>query len=194
MNFVRVAVTLLAVAFLAGCGKVTYTAPIHSNNMKNYSVTIDKPFEDVWKSLIQYSASTFFAIDNYEKDSGLITLDFGSSNPSHYVTGGHFTVSAPGASFDGDYVQFFEMYRGGKLDGRMNIVVLPEGDDKTTVTVNARYIFKIPPKQQVPGQTWTFDSGSCSTVFVPMPAAGTPPTRTICPTYKAEQAIMDALK
>ena len=38
-----------------------------------------------------------------------------------------------------------------------------------------------------------FDTGNCATVNVSNPAMGTDSERTICPTYKAEKAILNAI-
>jgi len=58
---------------LIGCVP-TYQAPIILDYNQAGTIKINKGFDEVWTSLIEYSASSFFAIDNFEKDSGLMTL------------------------------------------------------------------------------------------------------------------------
>jgi predicted small lipoprotein YifL len=195
MSVLRVLLLILIVSLLGACGvKGTYSPPRHDNNHNKYTVTLNRPYDEVWKSLIQYSASEFFAIDNYEKDSGLITLDFGASSPSEFITGGDWTFTAPNFNFAGDYVEFMEKYRNASLNGRMNIVVIPIDDSTTRVSVNARYIFTVPSNQYSPGDTFSFDTGACKTKTISNAASGTVPSRTLCPTYKAEEAILKALR
>jgi len=67
--------------------KAIYNPPLQEYSKTNYAKTINKSYNKVWESLINYSASTFFGIENFEKESGLLTLSFGSSNPSDYITG-----------------------------------------------------------------------------------------------------------
>ena len=185
---------------LSSCMTASYTKPTHNNSNEKYSITVQKDFDTVWKQLIQYSASTFFAIDNYEKESGLITLSFGALKPSDFITGGHWKASSPKIKFDGDYVDYISLYANGTLTGKMNIVVTEVSKNKSTIKVNARYIFTLPAQMSqytvVPGTTWIFDTGNCNTSVVSNSgtASGTSKARTICPTYKAENAVINALK
>lgn len=193
--------TIIAISLaltLSSCMTANYTKPTHKDTKEQYAITIQKDFDTVWKQLIQYSASTFFAIDNYEKDSGLITLSFGASQPSEFITGGHWKASSQAINFDGDYVDYMTIYNNATLSGKMNIVVTEISNNESSVKVNARYIFSTPTKRSqytvVPGTTWSFDTGNCNTSAVSNPSSGTGKTRTICPTYKAERAIINAIK
>ena len=145
--------------------------------------------------MIQYSASTFFSIDNFEKESGLLTLTFGSSNPSQFITGGHWEATAINEHFSGDYVDFIDKYYKAELLGKINIVVTSIDETKTKVTVNVKYVFiaTVYIGNKPDSDTYSFTSGNCATIAVKKPISGTPPTRTICPTYKAENAILKAI-
>ena len=180
-------VVVLLSIILVGCtvGTATYVQPIVTSSTEQYSMVISDEFDNVWMKLIEYAGSTFFTIDNYEKDSGLVTLSFGAANPSEFITGGHWKTSI--SNFDGDYVDYLTLYYNGKLTGRMNIVVLKISEEETRVNVNARYIFS---SQH---DTWAFNTGSYDTIMVTNPAAGTEPQRTLCPTHKAEEAVLNAL-
>jgi len=198
MKIIKTIALIALILTLSSCMTANYTKPNHKDTKDNYSVTVHNDFDAVWKQLIQYSASTFFAIDNYEKDSGLITLSFGSSNPSDFITGGHWKASSPTINFDGDYVDYMAIHNNGSLSGKMNIVVTEISKNESAVKVNARYIFTTPTQRTqyavVPGTTWSFDTGNCNTSVVSNPSSGTGNTRTICPTYKAENAIINAVK
>jgi len=187
-----VAVFVSSVVLLTGCVSADYAPPTASNDTSNYTKIVKRSYDDVWDSLIQYSAGTFFAIDNFEKDSGLITLDFGSGEPERFITGGHWKFSNGTINFDGEYVEFLSRRHGGKLNGKMNIVVTKIDAETSKITVNARYIFSA-GSQQGGYNTWTFDSGSCDVVSVTNAVPGTGSSRTICATYKAEKAILSAM-
>jgi len=197
MKFLSGMTVLVVSAFLMGCAttSATYDRPTHKDDSSNYVLTLNKDFETVWKELVSYSASNFFKIDNYEKDSGLITLSFGASNPSEFVTGGkwHYNQNVPlnpgnNYSFDGEYVDFL-MENGGTFTGRMNLVVQGNSGNNTTIKINARYVVMSDSRD-----TWVFNTGNCSVINVQNPSRGTGRTREICPTYKAEKAIINAMK
>jgi len=80
----------------------------------------------------------------------------------------------------------------------MNIVVKKISENSSQVIINARYVyssdFTDTNGRSINNDTWVFNTGECKEVFVSNPTKGTPPSRTICPTYKAENAILNALK
>lgn len=172
---------------LAGCA-ATYRPPTTNLDKSAYSKTVDMPFDQTWQKLIEYAAGTFFAIESYEKESGLMTLSFSSSQPSQFIDGGYWKFSNLTASFDGNYVDYLAQYHGGKLEGKMNIVLIRASDAQTRVTVNARYVYSCPPN------TWAFDSGGSATISVVGKTAGTADTRTLVPTHFAEQSVLKALE
>lgn len=181
--------------------KAVYKPPVQETSLNKYSKIINKTYDEVWNSLITYSASTFFGIENFEKESGLLTLSFGASNPQDYVTGGYWKTDIVYGfnelHFEGDYVEYVSLYQNGSLSGKMNIVVKRINDNSTQVIVNARYIFSsnvIDLNGRNYSNTWSFSTGDCKEVAVTNAVIGTPPTRTICPTYKAENAILSALE
>lgn len=184
-------ISLISFFIVWSCASATYIAPKSNNDIKNFSRVINKSYDDTWKALIDYSASTFFSIDNYEKASGLLTLSFGASNPSEFITGGHWEASSITDNFSGDYVDYLVKYFNGTLNGKMNIVVLEIDSMHTKVRVNARYIFSANVLGTI--NTWSFDSGNCGTIDVSTPTRGTQPERTICPTYKAENDVLKAI-
>jgi len=194
---------LLLSIILVGCisSKSIYKPPLRDNSLNKYSKIFNKTFDETWDALINYSASTFFGIDNFEKQSGLLTLSFGASNPQDYITGGHWKTDVVyGVNelhFEGDYVEYLAKYMNGNLVGKMNIVVKKVDDTHTKVTVNARYVFTtdyVDANGRHLGDTWSFNTGGCSEIAVSNASKGTQPTRTICPTYKAENAILSALE
>ena len=86
-------------------------------------------------------------------------LNFGAGNPSDFITGGYFKAKSMGESFDGEYVDFCVQSLNGKLEGKMNIVVMAVSENQTKVTVNARYVFTT-HRPDVGSNTWVFNSGN----------------------------------
>jgi hypothetical protein len=176
----------LAVLVLGGC-TASYAPPVQTEfDPSINSRVVNRSFDETWQTLIEYAASNFFGLDNYEKESGLLTLSFGSSNPSQFVDGGSWKSQSP--RFEGNYVDYLAMHLGGRLDGKMNIVVVPVDEENTRVTVNARYLFTA-----TGGNSWVFDSGGSATVAPSNQAMGTASSRTLVPTHYAEQMILSAL-
>ena len=95
---------------------------------KNYDVTLNKNFNTVWNKVIDYSSRSFFGIDNFEKDSGLITLSY-SGDPTGYVNCGKFDYDGfisngtQVKDYFGTFQEFAKMYYNASLNGRMNILV-----------------------------------------------------------------------
>ena len=189
------AIIFILVLITSGCVSVSYFPPEQTNNTDNYIRIINKSYDETWHELIQYSAGTFFSIDNFEKESGLLTLSFGASKPSIFITGGQFEATAGSKHFAGDYVDHLTQHGTATLNGKMNIVLSRITDNKTEVMVNARYVFiaTIGNMNHSYSNTWSFDTGNCCTINVAGSTRGSSSQRTICPTYQAELAIIDAL-
>jgi len=162
----------------------TVTQPDLNNLDKLENVQIvNLPFEQVWTSLIEYSASTFFAIKNFEKDSGLITLQFGSDNPSTYIDCGY--LEQQGTQNNGPTIEVLQKWGTSVLDGSMNIFVKEISPNRTQITINSRYIFThVDPTVR---WVWSFDSGGYDSV-----RHGTI-VLTCMPTHVAEQKILDGV-
>lgn len=196
IDFTKAAsVAIGAALVLSGCATGTYTPPgsLTGDDAK-HEVIVNKSFDATWTSLIDYASSTFFAIDNFEKASGLITLSFGSSEPGRFIDCGQMVAQAGAQKFNGPYATYMSTHLGATLTGKMNLVVRQLEPNKTLVRANARYVFVSPPQGGIPGNSWTFESGGQATVPVTVPMAGTIPTRTCRPTYAAEKAILDAVR
>jgi len=173
--------------------KATYTKPAEANSPE-YDRTVDASFDKTWNALIDYASSNFFSIDNYEKDSGLMTLSFGAGNPETYIDCGRWDAEWTNPqnyqrqSFHGSYIRYIQQAVTTTFTGKMNITVREVTPEKTRVRVNARYILA-----SAEGNTWSFDSGSSSTVSVNNPTQGISAYRTCRPTYAAEKAILSAI-
>ena len=185
----RLIIFLSVIPFILSCAAQYTPPPQRSNN--NFSTVIHQNYDLVWAAVIDHLSSAFFAIDNFEKNSGLVTVSFGASNPEEFVDCGQWKRG----QFEGPYVQFVRQAYQASLSGKMNISVRRIAEDETEVRVNARYILTVPPGDiGTSADMWVFDSGSYSTIPVTNPALGTSTDRTCRPTYKAETSILEAVK
>lgn len=145
------------------CSVARRAPPLHRPRPSppQYERVVNKSFDDTWTSLIDYTSQALFGIDRFEKASGLMTLNFGSSEPARFIDCGQMKAQAAAQSIDMPYAKYLNERFGAKLDGKMNLVVRSVDPKRTLVRVNARYIFIAPAQTQpqTPAQTWTFDSG-----------------------------------
>ena len=85
-----------------------YVPPnIDDTNFKN-SVITNKNFEETWTSVIDFVDDSFFKIKNLEKDSGLLTLSFGSKEVENFIDCGDFLniLFFTGEEFKGSYIEY----------------------------------------------------------------------------------------
>lgn len=155
----RIAVLfLLGVVLISGCATVDckeeYIEPASVLFKKN-SVIINKPKAEVWKQLIPGLGSTFFVINNIDKESGLINISY-KGDPERLLDCGdikkEFKNIRGTQKFDFPAAKDFQRYltvRNGytfnverkmDLEGRMNIIVQELTPQSTKVTVNAKYV------------------------------------------------------
>ena len=177
---------VIFIALLLSCVKnpTYHYAPPYpiSYNIDDNSLTINKDFNTVWTALMEYATSTLFAIKAFEKDSGLLTLQFGAGDPSMFVDCGYL------GSGGRPYLTLLQTSGVGdaNLDGSMNIFVKPSSTNMTQIKINARYVLLI--KDGGYQQTFAFDTGGydkkqISTILI-----------TCQPTHKAEQTILEGIK
>ena len=180
---------ILATLILTSCAiaPTSYTPPSSASvDASKYTVILNKPFSEAWAALISHAASSFFAIDQFEKDSGLMTLSFGSSDPAQFIDCGYWSVQN---GYSGNYASYVARTFDATLSGKMNILVNVIDEQTSQVRVNARYIFSVPPN------VWSFDTGGSDSENVGTQAAyGTGSSiRTCKPTYEAENSILEAM-
>ena len=140
---------------LSGCaGKFEYKKPQTPNSVKN-TITINKTKDEVWKKIIPQLGSSFFVINNIDKESGFINISY-SGDPEKYIDCGSinsFVQNARGKRnynfpASSKYQEYETMINGAyakyqrsmKLDGRINVVMQSIDEKDTLVSVNAKYI------------------------------------------------------
>ncbi|MEX0729504.1 MAG: hypothetical protein WED00_00930 [Aquisalimonadaceae bacterium] len=141
---------------LAGCaGQVIYYPPSERQAITN-SITVDSPMRQVWQDIIPGLGSSFFVVNNLDKDSGFINVSY-SGSPEKYIDCGRIESHVKNARGERNYdfpaaaaYREYETFVGGQnllfirrnmeLDGRINIVLQEVNGGRTLVTVNSRYI------------------------------------------------------
>ena len=150
-QFIYLTFILVTISSFYSCATLHINVSKPASSTQNFLI-VDENFEETWKAVVEYSSRSFFAIKTYEKNSGLLTLDFSvpSSLAKDYVDCGSGTVERT--------FQFYPFiiepytYNGALLDspvahpklgGVINIFIKPIGKQKTKIEVNARYIFDL---------------------------------------------------
>ena len=177
-----------------------YVPPnIEDTNFKNFVIT-NKNFDETWTSLTDFVNDSFFKIENSEKDSGLLTLSFGSKEPENFIDCGDFeyTLFFTGEEFKGSYIDYVKSGLLAVLEAKMNINIQKIDNESTKISINANYTFSTQhalgyydPKLN---QTYSFESGGYQTIDVINPIKGSIPTRTCKSTNFAENAILKVVK
>ena len=204
----------LIVLGLSGCltGTYTYRGPATSPPTSN-AITIERPFDDVWKVLVPGLGKRFFVINNIDKASGLVNLSY-SGNPETYVDCGQMTIFVKNARGDRTYNfpaasahqvyesvddgSLFFLERKVSLEGRMNLIVQQLSETQTQVTANTRYIITRSAQSrrvdlQYPASisdTISFNSGQ-SASFAPR---GKNQPVTCRPTGRFENDVLDIVR
>lgn len=196
---------ILGCLVVTSCASVKVTESVYSPpDHARYSNLVNLPYnyDTAWSKLIKTASQTFFDIENFEKDSGLITLNFGTDDVEVNVNCGEI-----------DGVNYVHIRQGQpdtslSLSGKMNLLVEKIGEHSTRVTVKARYNLDMVAsgyrcenpskkietcKRKVPyseNTIWTFDSNSTDSAIVRDPAKGTSTERTCAPTGEIEKLVI----
>ena len=175
-----------------------YVPPnIDDTNFKN-SVITNKNFDETWNSVLDFVNDSFFKIENIDKDSGLLTLSFGSKETENFIDCGDFeyTLFFTGEEFKGSYIDYAKSGLLAVLEAKMNINIQKNDNESTKISINTNYTYSTQhalgyydPKLN---QTYSFESGGSIDVINPI--KGSIPTRTCKSTNFAETAIFNAIK
>ncbi len=177
-----------------------YAPPnIDDTNFKN-SIITNKNFDETWDSVIDFVNESFFKIENLEKESGLLTLSFGSKDVEKFIDCGDFeyTLFFTGEEFKGSYIDYAKSGLLAVLVAKMNVNIQKIDNESTKISVNTNYTYSTQhalgyydPKLN---QTYSFVSGGYQTIDVINPIKGSIPTRTCKSTNFAENAIFNVIK
>ena len=177
-----------------------YVPPnIDDTNFKN-SVITNKDFDEAWTSITDFVNNSFFKIENLEKDSGLLTLSFGSKEAENFIDCGDFeyTLFFTGEEFKGSYIDYAKSGLLAVLEAKMDVNIQKIDNETTKISINTNYKYSTQhalgyydPKLN---QTYSFESGGYQTIDVINPIKGSIPTRTCKSNNFAENAILNVIK
>ena len=195
----RLTALVAVAAIFGGCASQvsnsTYVPPRQGSYAN--STEMPYPFDEAWTKLVRAASGTFFAIENFEKDSGLMTLSFSTSESDSINCG---TMNGE------DYVDFWNRSGGNvSIQGKMNLLVSEVDNQTTLVTVNTRYIVSM--ENEGYQYNWitsqnqyyrnslnmSFDSNGIGSDNVQIAAQGTTPTRSCAPTGEVESQVLAAI-
>lgn len=212
------AFALLAFALTPSCQVVNefhYTPPEQLEVLPQNERVVNATFDEVWSALISSVGKSFFAINQFEKESGLLTLRFTTSPFSTSVTGGHCTFKYDNSAavdgqaafsgvryqkikinFDGDYADYAEQYLNGVLEGAVNLIVSEVDSAHTKITVHTRFSvatsFQNTSTGRLDKAVYSWNSGERAKNFITRPT-GEKETRVMQSTNYIEQKILTAI-
>jgi len=128
----------------------------------NKTKTVDLSFDEAWDNAVKSLSSTFYIINNIEKNSRIINVSFRLNDSTKYIDCGTsmrtinykkkpniFVYETAGS----DYYEFLSSTREGyslwseadrssSLSGAANIYFIPLSKSKTSITVNVNFLLK----------------------------------------------------
>lgn len=164
-----IAVSVLACAsVLTGCVPAGVYQPPQAPQTLQYSREVNANFDTTWTTITNVAGATFFNIRNFDKGSGLMTLEYDNirGNVGAYINCGDFISSQaayknphpdPKSAINYMTISDVQMH----LAGRANVMARPVSDSKTSIQINSQYTLiitkKIGDKTETIG-TWDFTS------------------------------------
>ena len=133
---------LIALVMLDGCGPpAAYIAP-PSPGTTTFSREFNASFDQTWSAVTYVAGSTFFNIKNFDKGSGLLTLEYSNlrGGPGPFVTCGTVSGGFSNVTITPEPNSVLNHVLGMSrltLSGQANITVRSSGSRRTTVQVNS---------------------------------------------------------
>ena len=157
MKIIHFTIGLSIMIGFSGCinGELNYAEPKSLSKPIKTSKIVEKDFDTAWNEIVANTSTNNFVINNIEKDSGLININFSSNQPSQYIDcgnwNGYFKNLAINEKYDykgensSSYVFIhngtpYRTNRTTSLSGRVNILLQKVDVNKSKVSVNIRYV------------------------------------------------------
>jgi hypothetical protein len=155
---IKLASILAMAAVMHGCASTqqSYTPPQNITPASN-TVAINMPLEQAWSRAISGVAREFFSINNMDKSSGFLNINY-TGAPDKYIDCGvvrvtqndvrgtrtfEFAGQAEKAGYETFvYPSVVQVARTMALDGRVNVLFQKETDTTTRATVTSRYLVR----------------------------------------------------
>lgn len=208
--------TLLAIAICmfmsAGCSKqiITHEQP-EQYAVKNARV-FDAPYDKVWKATVDAIASSFWTLDNIEKDSGILTLSYACNDATPWVDCGKthnvVTMGIQDIVFDSatpyvalkaanDMGNVWDVERRVSMFAKSNVLVKKITANQTKVTINTNYTLKcdigMGTFRAWTGQILIFSQPSTSTVTFTTTQEGRGQNNICRSKHTLEDAILQSI-
>ena len=186
--FGRGVLIVAACVALIGCNQpiagptFEYREPARQQDLRN-TRQISAGYDAACTGLIDHVARTSFAIDAFEKESGLLTLRFGETDIARFVDCGTWLENGRSLPYAG------RTDLGLKLNGRMNIRVQERAAGFTDVRIDSLYVLR-----NDSGYVWQFTTNERAVVDLKKPAQGTAPRRTCQSSHEAERLILNGIE
>ncbi|MDD2740365.1 MAG: hypothetical protein PHR94_15665 [Methylomonas lenta] len=153
INKVLVLTALASTNLLTGCVPAGVYQPPQAPQTLDYSREVNANFDATWSAITNVAGATFFNIKNFDKGSGLMTLEYDNmrGNVGAYVTCGEFVSTQaayknphpdPKSAINYMTISDVQMH----LSGRANVMARPVSDTKTNIQINSQYTLKITQK------------------------------------------------
>ena len=196
----RIFYVIFLLSVLGACAtKPEYTPPSNQHLAFDDEIIVNATYDEAWDRIISSMAKTTFGIENFEKDSGLITFKFTASNAADYITGGDIKIQ----STSYDWINYTQIHWGGTLSGTVNVSLkpIPSTDGaKNLIRVSVRQVYSMIDRPYNPyilssGTSKSFILGpqQCDTkIFSAYPDPGTI-SRTVCSKNTAVKDFIDQL-
>ncbi|MFI8749373.1 hypothetical protein ACIGG6_05155 [Vreelandella lionensis] len=123
MKMLKLGFACVTFGFLGGCAAAGVTGLPADTAEKNFA--FDKSYDEVWEATVEWFASNNTPIDNVDKDSGLISSNYGLNPGSGVIDCGQPTGNI------GLYPAVFE-----DMKANINVIVRKQNDQQTRATVN----------------------------------------------------------
>jgi len=153
MNKFLAATFFVASNLLAGCVATGVYQPPQAPQTLDYSREVNANFDSTWSTITNVAGATFFNIKNFDKGSGLMTLEYDNirGNIGAYVNCGEFVSNQsaqktihPNPKSVINYMTISDLIM--HLSGRANVMARPVADNKTQVQINSQYTLVIDKK------------------------------------------------
>lgn len=160
MKKIFVLVMVWCCSVIIGCSSKINSICSQPNEYPESTTRIfDAPYDKVWKAAVDSIGKSFFVLENIEKDSGIMSLSFSSKNPSDFIDCG--TTFESGKLHGKDYSLTYDNtdtqlikwitindipIQGNRtlnLNGKSNIIINKISSNKTSVSINTRYVVSL---------------------------------------------------
>lgn len=174
-----------------------YIAPTPVTKFRQ-SIEIKGNYDKVWTALVDYVSASFFRIATYEKESGLLTLDFSEADISRYVDCGTWELRTWDGTLKRSEAYAKEFQDSMSLQGQMNLRVKQTSPGVISLYVNTRYDLVLQyhhNKRRTETYKWNFVTNKSATSYVINNTETREKEPRICkPTNSAENYIMNGIQ